>query len=239
MSNDLEYRTENGADVPVKKKILTRKFWNIFAIVCVVFIIVSTITIYFTMFHINKQYTRVDSLEFLPIPEQIQTDKDLNFTFENATIFMRFKATYKIQGRVVATKYYLPTSLFNRFIPNDVGLCWGNLSTKKYEDVISFNNISDRKLFYTYNKSKDPNAKSDPLNNYLSNNHLIPENYEVLKQIRNIKKDDYIQIEGHLVYVTIKAPNYSIIYNSSLSRSDHGNFSCEVIYVSNVTWLTV
>ena len=70
-----------------------------------------------------------------------------------------------------------------------------------------------------------------------SNSHLIPSNDKIKKQIKKIKKNDYIQIEGYLVHVDADTKKGYFFWDSSTTREDSGDGACEVIYVTDVKWL--
>jgi hypothetical protein len=68
---------------------------------------------------------------------------------------------------------------------------------------------------------------------------VIHSSEHVLKLLRNIKKGDYIQIEGYLIDLVYEKNGNKGNWSSSVSRTDHGDGACEIIYVTNVTWLKV
>ena len=73
---------------------------------------------------------------------------------------------------------------------------------------------------------------------YWSNNHLIPSDDSIEKLIKEIKKGEYVTIEGYLVNIRYDGPNGEWFkWNSSTTRDDIGSGACEVIYVTDVIWL--
>ena len=196
---------------------------------------------YFGLFHISKNFHELTSLTNLPEPlqticeNQTVTVSGLDYTAE-----IQYKASYSIYGRVVAKKYYLPTSAKNKLSEYDLGLTWGMLSDPSHDNDISYKHEQERRL--TVRASQSLVAKlggSTGLTRSLSNNHLLHSNEDILKALRNVQLNDYIHIEGYLVYVNIYYNNSSSYYvwNSSLSRTDSGDGGCEIIYVTNITWL--
>ena len=78
-------------------------------------------------------------------------------------------------------------------------------------------------------------SESD-VNRHSANNHLIPADGEIKKEISKIRKGDIVEITGYLV--SLKATNpegETYDWNSSLTRTDTGNGACELIYVTGVT----
>ena len=75
----------------------------------------------------------------------------------------------------------------------------------------------------------------DKISECISNNHLIPSDSKIEKLIKRIKKNDYVKLEGYLVSAEEIDGNFKV--RSSTTRSDNGDGACELIYVTNVTWL--
>lgn len=81
------------------------------------------------------------------------------------------------------------------------------------------------------------NYGHDTLTAYFSNNHLIPSNDNIEKLIKKIKENDYIKLKGYLVNAKTKKASTMDSFDSSISRVDTGGGACEVIYVTDITWL--
>ena len=76
------------------------------------------------------------------------------------------------------------------------------------------------------------------VNTCSSNNHLIPANDVIKREIKKIKRGDYVEIKGYLVDINgSNSGDGSFYWNSSKSREDTGDGSCEVIYVTDIEWL--
>ena len=70
-----------------------------------------------------------------------------------------------------------------------------------------------------------------------SNNHLVPSNSKIRKQIKKIKPGDMIQIKGYLMNAYWQQKNGYYEWETSTNRYDHGSGACEIIYVTEVKWL--
>ena len=66
------------------------------------------------------------------------------------------------------------------------------------------------------------------------NHHTIPANYNVRRALKSIRKNDKVILEGYLVNVNGTYRGKTVFWNTSLSRSDTGDGSCELFYVSKV-----
>ena len=150
---------------------------------------------------------------------------------------LTYVATYEISGLVVKTDKYYGNDLYSQIAPVDVSMVCGFLLKKENLEKIRFSRIIDRFLNYTISDGKwlESVGGSEAVGSHISNNHLIPSNKKIEKLIKKIKQNEYVKIEGYLVNVEEKGGNFKI--NSSQSRNDKRNGACEVIYVTNVTWL--
>ena len=79
---------------------------------------------------------------------------------------------------------------------------------------------------------------TNKITEFCSNNHLIPCDNKNKKLMDSIKEGDFVRIEGYLVNVYCKKSDESYFnWNTSTSRNDTGNGACEIVYVTNITWL--
>ena len=67
-----------------------------------------------------------------------------------------------------------------------------------------------------------------------ANNHIIPATENVQRALKIIKKRDRVVLEGYLVNLKGTYKGREVRWNTSLSRTDTGNGSCELFYVSKV-----
>ena len=78
----------------------------------------------------------------------------------------------------------------------------------------------------------------DGVSQHSANNHLIAADDTVKKQIKSINAGDYVNIKGYLVNLSAAKPDgTNFWWNSSKERTDTGDGSCELIYVTSVEWL--
>lgn len=144
-------------------------------------------------------------------------------------------AKYDITGVVMDTEKYSDV-----VGPIDVALAWGNLAKDyNYKDFTSYV-VRNRTLTWSSNNSNwiEKMGGVNAINRNCSNNHLVPANSEVRKEILKIKNDEYIRLTGYLVSLEWKVGNTKHIWGpSSLSRDDSGNNACEIIYVQTVNFL--
>lgn len=181
------------------------------------------------------------SIEDISEPIQISIDGGIKKDINGKQVNINYIASYVLCGKVVDIQKYYGDSLENELSPLDVGIAWGFLAEDSDEKVTWTSNGTRYLRWRTkdmdwYNK----HGGEKGISKYWSNNHLIPSDDNVEKLVKKIRKDDYVKIEGYLVKVSYDGPGGEWYrWNSSTTRDDIGNGACEVIYVTDVTWLKV
>ena len=139
-------------------------------------------------------------------------------------------AEYKLCGLVVSRETY-SYGWAGEISPIDLAIIWGKLAEHEYDQYMSYSQ-SSRWYYYKYK----PGTPFD--NSYIishsSNNHMIPANENVRRAVKMIKEKDEVVLEGFLVSLKGTYKGETVTWNSSLSRTDTGDGSCELFYVSKV-----
>ncbi len=67
-----------------------------------------------------------------------------------------------------------------------------------------------------------------------ANHHIVPANDNIRQGVASIRTNDRIEMEGYLVdvYANVKGNTYN--WNTSLSRDDRGDGSCEILYLKKL-----
>ena len=204
--------------------------------------IIITFFVIFMFWNIKKDSMRraienIDDFFNIPAPIQQSASGQVIKTIDNTEVEITFKNSYILAGRVVDVQPYFPTKVQNKLSPIDIGVTWGFLARDENHNTVKWSSAGNR--FLTF-KTSNPKLMNDMtrVTQHLSNNHLIPADDEIEKQIKALKVDDYIKIEGYLVnvYYTVGTNGY-FTWNSSTSRSDKGDGACEIIYVTKLSWL--
>jgi hypothetical protein len=184
----------------------------------------------------------------LPIQTETQEKPFSYKSFEMIPV-----ADYEIRGKVLAIKHYLDAP----FDPLDLGLGWGQLSDYKILRELKFNHVHqgdarllgvDWKNWPNFDKETPPEIESfirkaqterqasELLFSQFSNNHLIPANAVIKKQLFNLKRGEIVTLRGHLVNVTSQDGGR---WFTSTSRTDMqrgtGQGACEIMWVDSVT----
>ena len=139
-------------------------------------------------------------------------------------------ARYSIQGLVTGKKSY--NDRWDMLAPYDINLIWGFLAEGNFSGHITF---SQPFRSMNYNYYGGPLTQMEVLT-HMSNNHIIPADEKILKQIKQIGKGDIVLLEGYLVNVDGKGTDGSWSrWRTSLSRSDKEKDACEILYVEKVS----
>ena len=185
---------------------------------------------------IFKPYEYIESFSNIPDPIQEDTNGKITKTIDNVDFDINYVAKYSISGLAVDVQKYFDFE-YGKLSPVDVGISWGFLVDEN--DRISWLSKGTRFLnFQTKDTTWYRSVGYDKINEHFSNNHLIPADKKIDKAIKNIKKGDFIKLEGYLVRAYWQDQRgYHYRWESSTSRQDQGDGACEIIYVTNVTWL--
>lgn len=165
-------------------------------------------------------------------PEQApyNSDEPIIKTVEDGEFKITPVAEYKISAVVVSKKSY--SYGWNAEVaPVDLALVWGKLAEPEYDEYISYSQ-RDRWYFYEY-KAGTPVSESYIIK-HSSNNHIIPADENIYRAIKTLGRKDKIILEGLLVNLKGKYKGMDYWWNSSLSRKDTGDSSCELVYVRKV-----
>ncbi len=191
-------------------------------------VIVLALVIFFSLYSIFNWW-KGRSISYGPglvapnIPEQTETYIK-PFTFKDYRIIPL--ANFHISARVLSIKKYH----FGResdLSPIDLALGWGQMSD---ETVLEMIKIKQSNRFYFWSTNQFPIHRKQ-IETSSANMHIIPANDTIFKYLKNIRKGHIVNFTGYLVKVMASDGWH---WQSSLTRSDTGNGSCEVIFVKEL-----
>lgn len=140
------------------------------------------------------------------------------------------KAAYTVRGIVVSREnYHLGWNTI--LSPADVALCWGKLAENGTYRRLKW---SQGNRWYFWRAGEEFGYNNDFVAQHSSNNHLIPATPNLAKAVKGLKEGDAVELTGHLVDVTAVRKSESYSWNSSVSTTDRGDGSCEIIYLTQV-----
>jgi hypothetical protein len=138
---------------------------------------------------------------------------------------IRALARYDIHARVLHHEPYYADREAD-LSPLDFAVGWGPMSDPKVYPAFHFSQGS-RWYFW-----KAGPLSNDVVSAHSANMHLIPASSEIKKQLGAVETGDHVRLTGYLIEASA-GDGYS--WTSSLSRTDTGSHSCEVMWVETVT----
>lgn len=139
-------------------------------------------------------------------------------------------AEYRLAGVVKSKKNY-SSGWESRVSPVDFAIVWGKLTLPEYNQYMSY---SQRGRWYYYKYKGGFPASQKYIIQHSSNNHILPANDNIWAAAKSIKKEQEILLEGYLVQVKGLYKGNRVWWNSSLTRKDTGDHSCEIFYVKKI-----
>ena len=139
-------------------------------------------------------------------------------------------AGFSIEARVLSRKDY---SLGREaaFSPTDLALGWGRM---REDEVLSALSISQSSRWYHYRWRSTPPLPPAEIARSSANMHMIPSDAAIAAELRRVRSEDTIRIDGWLVQVD--APD-GWRWRSSTTRDDTGAGACEVVYICRISRL--
>ncbi|MBQ8425670.1 MAG: hypothetical protein IJX17_06575 [Clostridia bacterium] len=182
----------------------------------------------------KKPYVNVTNADNLSAPTKVTTNVSAEKEIlgkSHASIY--FLTEYTINGRVLGSTHFLPTTAENVLAPICIGLAWGKLSTPEDDNDINWKcSLFSKNISYTY---KESSLSASYINSHISANLVIPADKKVAKALRSIRKDDLVEIKGYLAMYSIET-NQGKLYSRSSSTSLYDG-EAEIIYVTSVNWI--
>ena len=205
-------------------------------------IIIAAFIIIFSLFafltnHTGSYKPKKVQIPRLYEPEQINLPPEYKLSLtgqrdvKNQDVFIYAQAYYKIHCRVVhIMPYYMGVG--GGLSPVDFAVVWGELVKKENYEQIEFKQSGRWAYFRPKDRSLYDNSF---ISRHFANMHLIPADEIVLAGLKNVQKYDEIYMEGYLVNIeSFKNGRLSMIWNSSLSRSDRGDGACEIMFITKI-----
>lgn len=136
-------------------------------------------------------------------------------------------AEFRVRAKVLAREDYL-LGRQSKLSPTDLVLGWGEMSD---EAVLKHIDISQSGRWYHWNVERFPIPRRK-IETQSANMHMIPANDEIEALISSVKQGQIIELDGYLVRVDDVDDGW--YWQSSLTRDDTGNGSCEVVLVNHL-----
>lgn len=166
-----------------------------------------------------------------PVQEMLATPRVIKFSGKGYDGTITLKASYVVRGIVVGHMKY-SSGWQSAISPYDIALCWGALAQNNLYKKLSW---SQSGRWYYWRYGSDFGYDNSLVIPNSSNNHIIPSKPALAGVIGNLSAGKKVEIEGFLA--DVRAGNKEgrkVWWNSSTSREDTADGSCEIIYVTGV-----
>lgn len=165
-----------------------------------------------------------------PVQDNNIAAEPFTFKVDEASFKVTPLARYYVAARIVGIREYF--SGWNSLIsPMDLALAWGGLAEPDYNRYIKYEQ-HDRWYFYRFNQNSPFDKQY--ITRHSANTHIIPATENILNGLYKLEVDQLVILNGYLVRVDLKYNGESYWWQSSLSREDSGDGSCEVMYVTQI-----
>jgi hypothetical protein len=138
------------------------------------------------------------------------------------------RARYDITARILGREDY-HFDLLADLIPEDLALGWGPMSDNR---VLRAFKITQGARFYSWIPKQDLPIPRQDVIEHSANTHVIPADSAVRRQLKRLRVGQVVHLTGFLVDAVRDDGAY---INTSLTRSDTGAGSCEVVLVEQVS----
>jgi len=188
------------------------------------YLIIAALVYFVFQTYMNSKWVPLEQEDLITEePRQEATDEG---PFQHKDYKIIPRRTFYLEARVLSKRRYR-TGREAQLAPFDLALGWGPMSDDTILKDIKITQ-SNRWYYYKY-KLPPPLAKKEIIS-HSGNMHLIPANNTILNQIRKVRPGQVVELEGYLVSVGAEE---GWKWNSSLSRTDTGSGSCEVVWVDD------
>ena len=132
-------------------------------------------------------------------------------------------AEFQLRARLLSKhRYWLDRE--SQLSPIDFLLGWGPMSDQKVLDQLS---LSQGSRWYEWQASQLPIPQRE-IEAHCANMHMIPANPDIERQLKQARIGDIVELKGYLI--SVQAPD-GWHWKSSLTRTDTGGSSCELVWV--------
>lgn len=175
-----------------------------------------------------------------PVQEKL-TSKDesgTHLSMDGWEMDVTYEYKYEVDALVISAKSYSAGGIESDLAPKDIAFAWGTVA--ELNEEVDFNWSQSNRWCNWHIYTDEELAKVggvSAVDRQSSNNHIIPANDAVKKNLKKVKKGDHLKLKGYLVSINGTKSDKTFYWNSSTTREDSGDGACEVIYTTSIEWL--
>ena len=136
-------------------------------------------------------------------------------------------AHYVLRGVVVSSESYR-TGWNSNLSPCDVAVVWGELAVDDAWQKLAWSQSG--RWYYWRWRGQQPLTNEDVVRSS-SNTHVVPASSDLASAARSLTPGDIAELGGELVRIDGRKGQGKVWWKSSLSRTDTGDGSCELLYL--------
>ena len=178
--------------------------------------------------------TRVDPVGVVVSGDPVQAPAEdlqpLRLTLDGTEYVLTPRARYVLRGVVVGCERYR-AGWQAALAPYDVAMAWGPLAQNATFRRLTW---SQENRWYFWRYRGDFGHDNEFVYRHSANTHVIPANERVARAIRALEFGAGAELAGILVDVGAERGGTRYWWNTSLSRGDSGDGSCEVLYLARI-----
>jgi len=175
---------------------------------------------------VSIEYEEIDTRQD-PHQSPCNEEEVIRLETEEGKFALKPVATYWVAAMVVGRKTY-SSGWTGEIIPLDLALAWGDLAQPDSREYVTFSQ-RDRWYFFEY-KPESPFPASF-ISEHSANTHIIPATQNIFEALKVVEETQKVVLEGFLVNLQGTYKGQQVWWNSSISRKDTGDNSCELLYV--------
>ena len=156
-------------------------------------------------------------------PEQETISNPIEFAHKGFTI--KPLAQFQTSARVLSKKEY-SRGIESELSPLDLALGWGSMSDQSVLDTLK---ISQSGRWYRW-RAEELVVPRREIETSSANMHLVPASEEIAERLLDVSAGELIALSGYLIQAE-KSNGWK--WKSSLTRSDTGAKSCELVWVES------
>lgn len=166
-----------------------------------------------------------------PIQRALAKPEQFTLTADGVAYTVNKLAAYATAGVVVSLEnYYVDAGA--KIAPCDIAMAFDKLAAGDLWRKITWSQ-HDRWYWWTYQHADIPGGNAFIVANS-ANNHIIPANNTVKLAARALEIGDQVELKGWLVKLEQASDPNVFHWQSSLSREDTGDGSCELLYLEEI-----
>ncbi len=163
-----------------------------------------------------------------PTQKNLYPVETITIEGERGPVELDLLATYKVNAIVKNIADYT-SDYTSQISPRDFALAWADINIPSIDKHVTY---SQKNRWYYFTVVKNNKADVHYVDRNSANTHIIPSSEYIADLVAKVEPDDYITLEGYLVNANFK-DGY---WNTSLTREDTGDGSCEILYVTSVVF---